>query len=82
MQQVLPFHDELTTLLNKYSWDNFCGVPDYILADHLEACMVSLKTTVEAREKWFGRPELTPQVREVVPFKPRNPNVEPPDSPA
>lgn len=33
------FKKELTSLLNRYGWDNACETPDHILADYVEGCL-------------------------------------------
>ena len=38
------FKKELTSLLNRYGWDNTCETPDHILADYVE---MSLKNYSE-----------------------------------
>jgi hypothetical protein len=39
------FKADLGNLLNRYGLDDFCGIPDYILADHLSKVLVVLKHT-------------------------------------
>ena len=40
------FKKELTSLLNRYGWDNDCETPDHILADYVERCLTNLCSTI------------------------------------
>lgn len=49
------FEKELEELLNKYSKDNDTETPDWLLVEYLSGCLETYKTTIKAREQWFGR---------------------------
>jgi len=52
------FKQELAALLNKYSIDNQVGVPDFILAAHLENTIVDLHHLQSATKRWReGQPQ-------------------------
>lgn len=41
--------------INYFSLENGSDTPDFILAEYLERCLQNFDTTVQAREKWYGR---------------------------
>lgn len=49
------FEDELASLLNRYSKENGSDTPDWMLASYLNLCLEAYNTTLQAREKWYGR---------------------------
>ena len=49
------FRIELETLLNRHSMENGSDTPDFILADFLMGCLKAFDSTMERREKWYGR---------------------------
>ena len=38
LQDKTEFKKKLTKLINKYSLENHCGIPDFIIAEYLENC--------------------------------------------
>lgn len=48
------FKKELTSLLNKYSWDKACETPDYILADYVERCLNNYCSTIGINMAWHN----------------------------
>ena len=48
------FKKDLTSLLNRYSWDNACETPDYILADYLEKCLTVYCATIARNIVWHS----------------------------
>lgn len=56
------FRERLEQLINSESMENGSGTPDFILSDYLMRSLENFDTTVEAREKWYGR-----QVNEIAP---------------
>ena len=48
------FKKELTSLLNRYSWDNACETPDHILADYVERCLTNLCGTINQDIAWHS----------------------------
>lgn len=40
------FKKELTSLLNRHSWDCVCETPGFILADYIERCLDNYATTM------------------------------------
>ena len=53
----ISFRKELEHLLNRHSQENGCNTPDFILADYLANCLRAFDTAVNARERWYSRPE-------------------------
>ena len=51
----VEFREELRALINRYSIENSCDTPDYILADYVIQCLSSFADTVRFREIWYGR---------------------------
>lgn len=49
------FRTQLQMLLNRFSCENGCDTPDWILAEYLRACLAAFDAGVVAREKWYGR---------------------------
>ena len=49
------FKTELTSILNRYGWDNACETPDHILADYVERCMTNLCSTMGKNIAWHRR---------------------------
>lgn len=47
-------HEELASLLNKYSMENGSGTPDFILADYLVGCLQTFENTLRSRAQWRG----------------------------
>lgn len=50
------FEQELAALINRYSEEHGSDTPDFILARYLVLCLTTFASTVEARERWYGRP--------------------------
>lgn len=46
------FKRELASLLNRYSIDNDCETPDFILADYITHHLDDIALLVETRIKW------------------------------
>lgn len=53
------FHDELTSVINRYSKENESDTPDYILALYLMACLDAFSFSVILRDRWYGFKTLT-----------------------
>jgi hypothetical protein len=49
------FHDELASLINKYSLENGSNTPDFILALYLQQCLATFNDIMKKREDWYGR---------------------------
>lgn len=49
------FEIELRNLINRYSMENVSDTPDFILAEYLMGCLELFGSTVNKREKWWGR---------------------------
>ena len=49
------FHQELTTLINKHSQENYSNTPDFILSAYIADCLNAFNTAVVARERWYSR---------------------------
>jgi len=54
LQDKTEFKKELTELINKYSLENHCLLPDYIIADYLENCFNVLIDLTIDREGYFN----------------------------
>lgn len=48
------FKEELTRLINKYNKENYSNTPDFILANHLENCLLSFESAILERDKWYN----------------------------
>lgn len=46
------FEQELSSLLNKHSWDSKTNVPDFLLADHLILHLRNLQHLDKANKEW------------------------------
>lgn len=53
-EETEDFKKELTSLLNRYSWDNACETPDHILADYVENCLKNLCSTMALDIAWHN----------------------------
>lgn len=51
----MTFRKELEQVINRYSQENGCNSPDFILADYLCNCLLAFDNAVNARERWHGR---------------------------
>jgi len=49
------FEQELTKLLNKYSIENGCNTPDFILSKYIINCLKNFNVMINSREIWYGR---------------------------
>jgi hypothetical protein len=47
--------EEIEQILNRYSAENGCNTPDFILADYLMGCLHTFNIAVLKRESWYGR---------------------------
>lgn len=54
MSDIITFEQELEQLINRYSLENECDTPDYILAEYMKQCFVAYVNAVQLRDKWFG----------------------------
>jgi predicted RNA-binding Zn-ribbon protein involved in translation (DUF1610 family) len=46
---------EIQDALNRYSAENGCNTPDFILAEFLTGCLAVFDSAVNQRERWYGR---------------------------
>ncbi len=53
----MTFRTDLEGAINRHSQENGCNTPDFILADYLANCLLAFDNAVNARERWYGRPE-------------------------
>ncbi len=53
------FIKELEGLLNRYSIDNECSTPDFILARSICGFLVNYRETLRTNMKWHGWPSLS-----------------------
>lgn len=54
-RRMTEFTKELEHLINCKSLENGSNTPDFMLAEFLSQVMAAFDTTVNAREKWYGR---------------------------
>jgi len=55
-QAVIPsFRDQLKSLINLNSMENYSDTPDYILADYLHGCLQAFDKAVLKRRDWHSR---------------------------
>lgn len=47
------FRVELENLVNKYSLENGCGMPDYIIAEYLISCIKAFSEAIKENEARF-----------------------------
>jgi len=57
---MADFQDDLQSLINIHSQENGSDTPDFILAAYLNDCLKAFNVSVQARETWYGRHEVTP----------------------
>lgn len=65
MEKQEQFKTELTSLLNRYSKENGSNTPDFILAEYLICCLENYNTTLQSREKWYGREINNNKIEEI-----------------
>lgn len=49
----MAFRKELEQLINKHSKENSSNIPDFILIDYLNNCLINFDNTLNARKKWW-----------------------------
>lgn len=52
--QEPTFREELASILNRHSIENFSNTPDFILAQYLIDCLDAFETACRARDTWYG----------------------------
>ncbi len=60
------FENELRTLINSNSRENASNTPDFVLAEYLNACLDAFNAAINARERFYGRPNY-PNEKPAVP---------------
>ena len=63
LDYLIPFEDELKSLLNKYSMENASNTPDFILAEYLMRCLDNYNRTVQRRHAWMTPPRPLPEIK-------------------
>ena len=53
MNKENEFRQELESLLNIHSQENFSNTPDWILAKYLLNCLVNFNEAIRARDDWY-----------------------------
>ena len=48
-QRTPSFEEQLTNLINTYSFDNYSNTPDFIMADYLIKCMIAFNQATNKR---------------------------------
>jgi len=51
----IDFKDDLKSLLNTWNIERDTNTPDWLIADYLVNCLLSLTSLVNGREIWYGR---------------------------
>ena len=51
---MINMEKELEILINRYSKDNECNTPDFILAEYLMNCLNVYKIAINKNIKWRG----------------------------
>ncbi len=59
---MTTFKEELKSLINRHSRENESNTPDFLLGQFIEGCLAAFEQTVNAREKWYGRPSAAPAI--------------------
>lgn len=49
------FEKKLESLINECCLENGSDTPDFILAHFLRGCLTAFNSTLQSREKWYGR---------------------------
>ena len=49
------FRKKIENLINIHSLENGSDTSDFILAEYLINCLKTFDTSLQAREKWYGR---------------------------
>lgn len=49
------FQEELETLINKYSMEQYSDTPDWILAQYIQNSLDTFNKAVVARDRWYSR---------------------------
>lgn len=52
------FHQELESLINRFSMENGSDTPDWILANFLNGCLIQFDCAVKVRDRWYGNKGL------------------------
>jgi hypothetical protein len=63
---VTEFEKELQSLINRFSRENASNTPDWILAQYLEAILLSFEIAIQQRESWYGRDPRPSALTEVL----------------
>lgn len=53
----LFLREKIEQAINSVSAENGSNTPDFILSAYLIDCLTAFDKAVNAREKWYGRPE-------------------------
>ena len=48
------FEDELEKLINRFSIENECDTPDFILATYIRHCLDAFSVATKHRDRWNG----------------------------
>jgi hypothetical protein len=62
---MASFQEELEQLINRHSKENGSNTPDFILASYLRTALANFDDTVKAREKWYGREQVSAESQEL-----------------
>ena len=54
MDRADAFKEELTSLINKHSMENFCDVPDFLLAEMLTSYIMEFGVHMKRNLDWHG----------------------------
>ncbi len=51
---LVEFKTELTKLINKYSIENMCDIPDFLLSKSICSYIKTISDTLRERDGWFS----------------------------
>lgn len=63
----IEFKRELASVLNKFSWDNYCNTPDFILSDFLHWTLLNYRTTKQKNDDWHKSKMMVEKLEELTP---------------
>lgn len=57
-QSLIRFKKELEVLIHRYSLENGCDTPDFIIANYLGSCLEAFNVAVKHRVHWYDVGEV------------------------
>ena len=62
------FVDDLQELINKYSKENESNTPDFLLAEHLNACLNIFGSMMFKRDSWYKNHPVSKSICDTAPY--------------